>query len=79
MAINETFVRRYLEKSLKIGLCLNGKIDLLLPITSLMFERSTHTGNYDQGLFYQSSYTSEISSKRFFKSKNSVSSPRISE
>lgn len=36
--------------------------------------RSTHAGNYDQGLFYQSSYTSEISSKRFFKSKNSVSS-----
>nr|YP_011008492.1 NADH-plastoquinone oxidoreductase subunit K [Tacca plantaginea]WPV72318.1 NADH-plastoquinone oxidoreductase subunit K [Tacca plantaginea] len=36
--------------------------------------RSTHTGNYDQGLFYQSSYVSEIPSERFFQSKNSVSS-----
>nr|YP_009679607.1 NdhK [Trichopus zeylanicus subsp. travancoricus]QDP69922.1 NdhK [Trichopus zeylanicus subsp. travancoricus] len=35
---------------------------------------STHTGNYDQGLFYQSSYTSEIPSERFCKSQNSVSS-----
>nr|YP_010291718.1 NADH-plastoquinone oxidoreductase subunit K [Rohrbachia minima]YP_010294247.1 NADH-plastoquinone oxidoreductase subunit K [Typha lugdunensis]ULQ67896.1 NADH-plastoquinone oxidoreductase subunit K [Typha lugdunensis]ULQ67982.1 NADH-plastoquinone oxidoreductase subunit K [Rohrbachia minima] len=36
--------------------------------------RSTHTGNYDQGLFYQSPSTSEISSETFCKSKSSVSS-----
>nr|YP_010294419.1 NADH-plastoquinone oxidoreductase subunit K [Typha sp. 11CS3675]ULQ68154.1 NADH-plastoquinone oxidoreductase subunit K [Typha sp. 11CS3675] len=36
--------------------------------------RSTHTGNYDQGLLYQSPSTSEISSETFCKSKSSVSS-----
>nr|YP_010723201.1 NADH dehydrogenase subunit K [Chasmanthe floribunda]WDW26571.1 NADH dehydrogenase subunit K [Chasmanthe floribunda] len=40
---------------------------------------STHTGNYDQGLFYQSPSTSEILSETltFFKSKNSVSSHEL--
>nr|YP_010285704.1 NADH-plastoquinone oxidoreductase subunit K [Sparganium hyperboreum]UKS07542.1 NADH-plastoquinone oxidoreductase subunit K [Sparganium hyperboreum] len=36
--------------------------------------RSTHTGNYDQGLLYPSPSTSEISSETFCKSKSSVSS-----
>ncbi|THU42107.1 hypothetical protein C4D60_Mb00t05890 [Musa balbisiana] len=35
--------------------------------------RSTHTGNYDQELLYQSPSTSEIPSETFFKSKSSVS------
>nr|UCC35403.1 NADH-plastoquinone oxidoreductase subunit K [Musa rubinea] len=35
--------------------------------------RSTHTGNYDQELLYQSPSTSEIPSGTFFKSKSSVS------
>nr|YP_010583866.1 NADH-plastoquinone oxidoreductase subunit K [Brocchinia acuminata]UZT28061.1 NADH-plastoquinone oxidoreductase subunit K [Brocchinia acuminata]WQM21316.1 NADH-plastoquinone oxidoreductase subunit K [Brocchinia acuminata]WQM21577.1 NADH-plastoquinone oxidoreductase subunit K [Brocchinia micrantha] len=39
--------------------------------------RSTHTGNYDQGLLYQSPSTSEISSETFFKSKSSVSSYKL--
>nr|YP_010573588.1 NADH-plastoquinone oxidoreductase subunit K [Allium pallasii]QGY74584.1 NADH-plastoquinone oxidoreductase subunit K [Allium pallasii]UZH92751.1 NADH-plastoquinone oxidoreductase subunit K [Allium pallasii]UZH92836.1 NADH-plastoquinone oxidoreductase subunit K [Allium pallasii] len=38
---------------------------------------STHTGNYDQGLLYQSSSTSESISEVFFKSKNSVSSHEL--
>ncbi|KAG9438619.1 hypothetical protein H6P81_021442 [Aristolochia fimbriata] len=37
-------------------------------------EQSTHTGNYDQGLLYQSPSTSEIPSETFFKNKSSVSS-----
>nr|QJS35022.1 NADH-plastoquinone oxidoreductase subunit K [Clintonia udensis] len=36
--------------------------------------RNLHTGNYDQGLLYQSSSISEIPSETFLKSKNSVSS-----
>lgn len=36
--------------------------------------RSTHTGNYDQGLLYQPLSTSEIPSETFFKYKSSVSS-----
>nr|YP_009775227.1 NADH-plastoquinone oxidoreductase subunit K [Lycoris chinensis]YP_009775312.1 NADH-plastoquinone oxidoreductase subunit K [Lycoris longituba]YP_009775398.1 NADH-plastoquinone oxidoreductase subunit K [Lycoris sanguinea]YP_009775484.1 NADH-plastoquinone oxidoreductase subunit K [Lycoris sprengeri]YP_010229138.1 NADH dehydrogenase subunit K [Clivia gardenii]QJA15282.1 NADH-plastoquinone oxidoreductase subunit K [Lycoris aurea]QJA15538.1 NADH-plastoquinone oxidoreductase subunit K [Lycoris ra len=39
--------------------------------------RSTHTGNYDQGLLYQSPSTSEILSETFFKSKSSVSSHEL--
>nr|AFA28072.1 NADH-plastoquinone oxidoreductase subunit K [Lomandra longifolia] len=39
--------------------------------------RSTHTGNYDQGLLYQSPSTSEISSETFLKSKSSVSSHEL--
>nr|YP_010692307.1 NADH dehydrogenase subunit K [Juncus roemerianus]UZM11269.1 NADH dehydrogenase subunit K [Juncus roemerianus] len=35
---------------------------------------STHIGNYTQGLFYQSQFTSEISSETFFRSKDSLSS-----
>jgi len=31
--------------------------------------RSTHTSNYNQGLFYQPSYISEITSDTFFKYK----------
>ncbi|KAJ4735497.1 hypothetical protein LUZ62_002834 [Rhynchospora pubera] len=37
-------------------------------------QRSTHTGNYDQRLIYQSQDTSKISSKTFLRSKDSVSS-----
>nr|YP_010712226.1 NADH dehydrogenase subunit K [Corydalis ternata]WDA92881.1 NADH dehydrogenase subunit K [Corydalis ternata] len=37
-------------------------------------ERSTHTGNLDQGFLYHSSSTSEILSETFFKYKSSVSS-----
>lgn len=40
--------------------------------------RSTHTGNYDQGLLYQPPSTSEIPPEIFFKYKSSVAS-RISE
>nr|QNS23291.1 NADH-plastoquinone oxidoreductase subunit K [Broussonetia papyrifera] len=36
--------------------------------------RSTHTGNYNQGLLYQSPSTSEIPPETFFKYKSSVSS-----
>nr|ANO45054.1 NADH-plastoquinone oxidoreductase subunit K [Wurmbea pygmaea] len=39
--------------------------------------RSTNTGNYDQGLLYQLSSTSEIPSEKFFQSKNSVSSHEL--
>nr|QJS35271.1 NADH-plastoquinone oxidoreductase subunit K [Calochortus venustus] len=39
--------------------------------------RSPHTGNYDQGLLYQSPSTSEIPSETFLKSKNSVSSREL--
>nr|YP_010407754.1 NADH-plastoquinone oxidoreductase subunit K [Stemona parviflora]URF20644.1 NADH-plastoquinone oxidoreductase subunit K [Stemona parviflora] len=39
--------------------------------------RNTHTGNYDQGLFYQSPSTSEIPSETFFKSKSSVFSHEL--
>nr|YP_009869024.1 NADH-plastoquinone oxidoreductase subunit K [Allium fetisowii]QKJ80528.1 NADH-plastoquinone oxidoreductase subunit K [Allium fetisowii] len=39
--------------------------------------RSTHTGNYDQGLLYQSPSTSESISEVFFKFKNSVSSHEL--
>nr|AKR81033.1 NADH-plastoquinone oxidoreductase subunit K [Stichoneuron caudatum] len=39
--------------------------------------RNTHTGNYQQGLPYQSPSTSEIPSEIFFKSKSSVSSPEL--
>ncbi|XLR40602.1 hypothetical protein S83_025262 [Arachis hypogaea] len=34
-------------------------------------ERSTHTGNYNQGFFYQPPFTSEITSDIFFKYKKS--------
>nr|YP_009164504.1 NADH-plastoquinone oxidoreductase subunit K [Sedum oryzifolium]AJD00155.1 NADH-plastoquinone oxidoreductase subunit K [Sedum oryzifolium] len=39
--------------------------------------RSTHTGNYDQGLLYQSPYTSAISLETFFKYKSLVSSHEL--
>lgn len=39
--------------------------------------RSTHTGNYDQGLLYQSPSTSEMPSETFFKSKSSISSHEL--
>nr|AYP33265.1 NADH-plastoquinone oxidoreductase subunit K [Goeppertia roseopicta] len=39
--------------------------------------RSTHTGNYDQELPYQSPSTSEILSETFFQSKSSVSSHEL--
>ncbi|MCL7025429.1 hypothetical protein MKW94_019642 [Papaver nudicaule] len=39
--------------------------------------RSTHTGNYDQGLLYQSRSTSEIPYETFFKYKSSVSSQEL--
>ena len=39
--------------------------------------RSTHTGNYDQRLLYQSPSTSEIPLETFFKYKSSVSSPEF--
>nr|QJS35393.1 NADH-plastoquinone oxidoreductase subunit K [Akebia trifoliata] len=39
--------------------------------------RSTHTGNYDQGLLYQSPSTSEIPSETVFKYKSSVSSHEL--
>nr|YP_009349612.1 NADH dehydrogenase subunit K [Ficus religiosa]YP_009939148.1 NADH dehydrogenase subunit K [Ficus tikoua]YP_010030043.1 NADH-plastoquinone oxidoreductase subunit K [Ficus virens]YP_010030126.1 NADH-plastoquinone oxidoreductase subunit K [Ficus curtipes]YP_010030206.1 NADH-plastoquinone oxidoreductase subunit K [Ficus microcarpa]YP_010030286.1 NADH-plastoquinone oxidoreductase subunit K [Ficus heteromorpha]YP_010030366.1 NADH-plastoquinone oxidoreductase subunit K [Ficus benjamina]YP_010030 len=39
--------------------------------------RSTHTGNYNQGLLYQSPSTSEIPTETFFKYKNSVSSHEL--
>nr|YP_010388504.1 NADH-plastoquinone oxidoreductase subunit K [Illicium difengpi]UPQ43185.1 NADH-plastoquinone oxidoreductase subunit K [Illicium difengpi] len=39
--------------------------------------RSTHTGNYDQGLLYQSPSTSEIPFESFFKYKSSVSSHEL--
>nr|YP_010501857.1 NADH-plastoquinone oxidoreductase subunit K [Costus tonkinensis]UXB60549.1 NADH-plastoquinone oxidoreductase subunit K [Costus tonkinensis]UXC95531.1 NADH-plastoquinone oxidoreductase subunit K [Costus tonkinensis]UXC95614.1 NADH-plastoquinone oxidoreductase subunit K [Costus tonkinensis]UXC95780.1 NADH-plastoquinone oxidoreductase subunit K [Costus tonkinensis] len=41
--------------------------------------RSTHTGNYDQELLYQSPSTSEIPSETFFKSKSSVSPHELDE
>ncbi|KAL4275923.1 hypothetical protein AHAS_Ahas20G0155700 [Arachis hypogaea] len=34
-------------------------------------ERNTHTGNYNQGFFYQPPFTSEITSDIFFKYKKS--------
>ncbi|KAI3878509.1 hypothetical protein MKX03_023959 [Papaver bracteatum] len=39
--------------------------------------RSTHTGNYDQGLLYQSRSTSEIPYETFFKYQSSVSSQEL--
>nr|YP_009415222.1 NADH-plastoquinone oxidoreductase subunit K [Musella lasiocarpa]ASL69868.1 NADH-plastoquinone oxidoreductase subunit K [Musella lasiocarpa]BCT22002.1 NADH-plastoquinone oxidoreductase subunit K [Musella lasiocarpa] len=39
--------------------------------------RSTHTGNYDQELLYQSPSTSKIPSETFLKSKSSVSPPEL--
>nr|UEE85954.1 NADH-plastoquinone oxidoreductase subunit K [Paris lihengiana] len=39
--------------------------------------RSTHSGNYDQGLLDQSPSTSEIPSEKFFRSKNLVSSHEL--
>ena len=39
--------------------------------------RSSHTGNYNQGLLYQSPSTSEIPTETFFKYKNSVSSHEL--
>nr|YP_010158346.1 NADH-plastoquinone oxidoreductase subunit K [Kadsura ananosma]QRG30454.1 NADH-plastoquinone oxidoreductase subunit K [Kadsura ananosma] len=39
--------------------------------------RSTHTGNYDQGLLYKSPSTSEIPSESFFKYRSSVSSHEL--
>lgn len=39
--------------------------------------RITNTGNYDQGLLYQSPYTSEISLETFFKYKSLVSSHEL--
>nr|UFK62555.1 NADH-plastoquinone oxidoreductase subunit K [Phrynium rheedei] len=39
--------------------------------------RSTHTGNYNQELLYQSPSTSEILSETFFQSKSSVSSHEL--
>jgi NAD(P)H-quinone oxidoreductase subunit K len=35
--------------------------------------RSIHTGNYDQGLLYKSTFTSEILPEKNFKYKNAVS------
>ncbi|KAL5067328.1 hypothetical protein RYX36_018215 [Vicia faba] len=40
--------------------------------------RSTHTGNYNQGLFYQPSYISEITSGTFLKYKK-VQYPPMNE
>ncbi|KAG9438661.1 hypothetical protein H6P81_021381 [Aristolochia fimbriata] len=42
-------------------------------------EQSTHTGNYDQGLLYQSPSTSEIPSETFFKKQKFSIFPRICE
>nr|YP_009686572.1 NADH-plastoquinone oxidoreductase subunit K [Corchorus olitorius]QDS78391.1 NADH-plastoquinone oxidoreductase subunit K [Corchorus olitorius] len=39
--------------------------------------RSTHTGNYDQGLLYQSPSTSEIPPETFFNYKSSISSHEL--
>lgn len=39
--------------------------------------RSTHTGNYNQGLLYQPPSTSEIPPKTFFKYKSSASSHEL--
>jgi len=39
--------------------------------------RTTHTGNYDQGLLYQPSSTSKIPPEAFFKYKKSVSSHEL--
>nr|YP_009110340.1 NADH-plastoquinone oxidoreductase subunit K [Morus mongolica]YP_009139683.1 NADH-plastoquinone oxidoreductase subunit K [Morus notabilis]YP_010147729.1 NADH-plastoquinone oxidoreductase subunit K [Morus alba]YP_010851798.1 NADH-plastoquinone oxidoreductase subunit K [Morus bombycis]YP_010852573.1 NADH-plastoquinone oxidoreductase subunit K [Paratrophis insignis]YP_010853360.1 NADH-plastoquinone oxidoreductase subunit K [Afromorus mesozygia]YP_010853444.1 NADH-plastoquinone oxidoreductase s len=39
--------------------------------------RSTHTGNYNQGLLYQSPSTSEIPTETFFEYKSSVSSHEL--
>jgi len=39
--------------------------------------RSTHTGNYNQELLYQSPSTSEIPSEAFFRSKSSISSHEL--
>nr|UCS08806.1 NADH-plastoquinone oxidoreductase subunit K [Peltoboykinia tellimoides] len=39
--------------------------------------RSTHTGNYNQGLLYQSPSTPEIPPETFFKYKSSVSSHEL--
>ncbi|KAJ8746943.1 hypothetical protein K2173_007711 (mitochondrion) [Erythroxylum novogranatense] len=39
--------------------------------------RTTHTGNYDQGLLYQPPSTSKIPSETFFKYKKSVSSQKL--
>nr|URQ17516.1 NADH dehydrogenase subunit K [Maclura tricuspidata] len=39
--------------------------------------RSTHTGNYNQGLLYQSTSTSEIPTEIFFKYKSSVSAHEL--
>nr|YP_010035687.1 NADH-plastoquinone oxidoreductase subunit K [Pseudostreblus indicus]QQQ88367.1 NADH-plastoquinone oxidoreductase subunit K [Pseudostreblus indicus] len=39
--------------------------------------RSTHTGNYNQGLLYQSPSTSELPTETFFKYKSSVSSHEL--
>ena len=39
--------------------------------------RSTHTGNYDQGLLYEPPSTSEIPPEIFFKYKSSVSSHEL--
>ncbi|KAI4297891.1 hypothetical protein L6164_037753 [Bauhinia variegata] len=39
--------------------------------------RSTHIGNYNQGLLYQPPYTSEIPSETFVKYKSSVSSHEV--
>nr|QWY89047.1 NADH-plastoquinone oxidoreductase subunit K [Lophira alata]QWY89132.1 NADH-plastoquinone oxidoreductase subunit K [Lophira lanceolata] len=39
--------------------------------------RTTHTGNYDQGLFYQPPSTSKISPETFFKYKRSASSHEL--
>nr|YP_010809759.1 NADH-plastoquinone oxidoreductase subunit K [Euphorbia major]UOA67450.1 NADH-plastoquinone oxidoreductase subunit K [Euphorbia major] len=40
-------------------------------------ERTTHTGNYDQGLLYQPPSTSKIPPERFFKYKKSVPSQEL--
>jgi NAD(P)H-quinone oxidoreductase subunit K len=39
--------------------------------------RSMNTGNYDQGLLYQSPSTSEIPSETFFKYRSSLSSHEL--
>nr|QUQ06933.1 NADH dehydrogenase subunit K [Sauvagesia rhodoleuca] len=43
----------------------------------LYIGHTTHTGNYDQGVFYQPLSTSKISPETFFKYKRSVSSHEL--
>ncbi|KAI5653908.1 hypothetical protein M9H77_31095 [Catharanthus roseus] len=68
--------KKYLEKSMKIELDLNGQIGVLLQIQTFHSSYSIHTRNYEQGFFYQSksTFTLEIPTETFFKYKSSVSS-----